>query len=95
MCGLSGYVELSSAASSYDRGETLRRMTRKLAHRGPDAEGYFQQGPAYLGHRRLSVIDIAASIQPMSTADGRHTLQQSAAGLRRPHDLIVKFRFHQ
>ncbi len=49
-------------------------MNRRLAHRGPDAEGYFQQGPAHLGHRRLSVIDIAASIQPMTTADGRHTI---------------------
>ncbi|HEX9391204.1 MAG TPA: asparagine synthase (glutamine-hydrolyzing) [Usitatibacteraceae bacterium] len=74
MCGLSGYVELGGAASAHDRGETLRRMTRKLAHRGPDAEGYFEQGPAHLGHRRLSVIDIEASRQPMATADGRFNL---------------------
>ncbi len=73
MCGLSGYVELSTGAS-HDRSDTLRRMTRKLSHRGPDAEGYFEQGPAHLGHRRLSVIDIAASTQPMSTADGRFNL---------------------
>ena len=72
MCGLSGFVDLAGATR--DAGEVLRRMNRRLAHRGPDAEGYFQQGPAHLGHRRLSVIDIAASIQPMSTADGRHTL---------------------
>ena len=75
MCGLSGYVERQSAAnSSYVKGETLRRMTRKLAHRGPDAEGYFEQGPAHLGHRRLSVIDIEASRQPMATADSRLNL---------------------
>ena len=72
MCGLSGFVDLAGATR--DAGDVLRRMNRRLAHRGPDAEGYFQQGPAYFGHRRLSVIDIAASIQPMSTADGRHTL---------------------
>src|SRR5258706_12666152 len=74
MVGLSGYVGLWGAASAHDRGETLRRMTRKLAHRGPDAEGYFEQGPAHLGHRRLSVIDIEASRQPMATADGRFNL---------------------
>ena len=62
------------AGTTRDAGEVLRRMNRRLAHRGPDAEGYFQQGPAWLGHRRLSVIDIAASIQPMRSADGRHCL---------------------
>ena len=72
MCGLSGFVDLTGATR--DAGHVLRRMNRRLAHRGPDAEGYFQQGPAYLGHRRLSVIDIAASIQPMSTTDNRHTI---------------------
>jgi asparagine synthase (glutamine-hydrolysing) len=72
MCGLSGFVDLGG--STRDAGEVLQRMNRRLSHRGPDAEGYFQQGPASLGHRRLSVIDIAASIQPMSTADGSHTM---------------------
>ena len=72
MCGLSGFVDITEVTR--DPGEVLRRMNRRLAHRGPDAEGYFQQGPAHLGHRRLSVIDIAASIQPMTTADGRHTI---------------------
>ncbi len=71
MCGLSGFVDPRAAG---DGGALLRRMTRRLAHRGPDAEGYFEQGPAHLGHRRLSVIDIASSLQPMSSADGRYTL---------------------
>jgi len=73
MCGLSGYV-VGSSTHAYNRTDVLRRMNRRLAHRGPDAEGYFEFGPAHLGHRRLSVIDIAASIQPMTTADERHTL---------------------
>ena len=73
MCGLSGYV-VGSSTHAYNRADVLRRMNRRLAHRGPDAEGYFEFGPAHLGHRRLSVIDIAASIQPMTTADERHTL---------------------
>ncbi|MBI3716494.1 MAG: asparagine synthase (glutamine-hydrolyzing) [Betaproteobacteria bacterium] len=70
MCGLSGFV----AAPSADSGDVLRRMNRTLSHRGPDAEGYFEQGPAHFGHRRLSVIDIESSKQPMSTADGCHHL---------------------
>ncbi|MEO5751393.1 MAG: asparagine synthase (glutamine-hydrolyzing) [Usitatibacter sp.] len=71
MCGLSGFVDPRAAS---DGGELIRRMTRRLAHRGPDAEGYYEQGAAHLGHRRLAVIDIASSLQPMSTADGRYTL---------------------
>jgi len=57
-----------------ERGELLRRMNRKLSHRGPDAEGYYNRGPAYLGHRRLAVIDIPSSLQPMTSADGRFTI---------------------
>ena len=49
-------------------------MNRKLSHRGPDAEGYYNRGPAYLGHRRLAVIDIPSSLQPMTSADGRFTI---------------------
>jgi asparagine synthase (glutamine-hydrolysing) len=74
MCGLSGYLALERAGDRLDHTRILRAMNRKLAHRGPDAEGYFEAAPIYLGHRRLSVIDIAASIQPMSTADQRYTI---------------------
>lgn len=49
-------------------------MNGILAHRGPDDEGlYFAPGAA-LGHRRLSIIDIDGGHQPMTTADGRHTI---------------------
>jgi asparagine synthase (glutamine-hydrolysing) len=71
MCGLSGFIDARATA---DRGELLRRMNRKLSHRGPDAEGYYEAGPAHLGHRRLAVIDIPSSLQPMLSADGRHAL---------------------
>ncbi len=74
MCGLSGFVLVDPRATAYDAAAVLRRMNRRLTHRGPDAEGYFESGAAHLGHRRLSVIDIAASTQPMSTADQRYTL---------------------
>jgi asparagine synthase (glutamine-hydrolysing) len=40
-------------------------MTRALVHRGPDAEGFFTEGPAAFGHRRLSILDLAGGVQPM------------------------------
>jgi asparagine synthase (glutamine-hydrolysing) len=72
MCGLSGFVTF--ARTDYDAAQTLQKMNRRLSHRGPDAEGYFNLDNVHLGHRRLSVIDIAASTQPMTSADMRHTL---------------------
>lgn len=47
-------------------------MTDVIAHRGPDAEGAWIEGPAALGHRRLSIIDIAAGAQPMGDGEGRY-----------------------
>ena len=69
MCGITGYVGDTAFAP-----DTLAVMTNRLAHRGPDAGGLFVQGPAHLGHRRLSVIDLAGSTQPMSSADGAVTV---------------------
>ena len=65
MCGIAGYVSGIAQAP-----EVLASMTRALAHRGPDADGFLTAGPAHLGHRRLSVIDIEGSPQPMTSADG-------------------------
>lgn len=44
-------------------------MTRILYHRGPDAEGYFKDSQLLLGHRRLSIIDIASGQQPLCNED--------------------------
>jgi asparagine synthase (glutamine-hydrolysing) len=44
-------------------------MCETIRHRGPDGEGYFEQGDIHLGHRRLSVIDPAGSPQPMFSRD--------------------------
>ncbi|WP_422926980.1 asparagine synthase (glutamine-hydrolyzing) [Singulisphaera sp. PoT] len=49
---------------------TLERMTATLSHRGPDGDGFFREGAAGLGHRRLSIIDIAGGGQPMSNETG-------------------------
>lgn len=52
--------------------EDLRRMTAAMRHRGPDAEGDYEDrgNGVYLGHRRLSIIDIEGGAQPMWTPDG-------------------------
>ena len=72
MCGIAGWI--SGDGISPDR-ETLTRMTRALAHRGPDAEGIFVAGPAGLGHRRLSIVDLSTTNnQPMRDHTGRHVL---------------------
>lgn len=53
----------------------LKAMTRMVAHRGPDAEGFFTEGAIGLGHRRLAVIDLsAAASQPMKSECGRFVL---------------------
>ena len=65
MCGIAG--QLSFAGPDRD---AVARMTRALAHRGPDAEGFATQGPIAFGHRRLSIIDIAGGSQPMFSPDG-------------------------
>lgn len=72
MCGLTGFVD--TRGDGLDAPALLRRMTATLAHRGPDADGFFSKAPAHLGHRRLAVVDIASSLQPMSSADGRYAL---------------------
>src|SRR3954468_16141204 len=62
MCGICGDVELGSAPDA----EGVRRAANALAHRGPDAEGFFTEGAAALGHRRLSILDLEGGVQPMT-----------------------------
>ena len=45
-------------------------MTTALAHRGPDADGYYFGDGVGLGHRRLSIIDLSTGDQPLSNEDG-------------------------
>ncbi len=79
MCGIAGaaWVRPERAVSA----ETLRRMTDALVHRGPDDQGEYSasvETPPYpgsvvgcrLGHRRLSIIDLASGHQPLSNEDG-------------------------
>ncbi len=76
MCGITGAVwwQPEKAISR----ETLQRMTDSISHRGPDADGHFFGSSAArdthlhvaLGHRRLSIIDVAGSSQPLGNEDG-------------------------
>ncbi|HEX8295600.1 MAG TPA: asparagine synthase (glutamine-hydrolyzing) [Chthoniobacteraceae bacterium] len=66
MCGIAGFVGEGDL-------RILRRMTDAIRHRGPDAEGHWQEESAgvFLGHRRLSIVDLSGGAQPMWTRDGR------------------------
>src|SRR5437867_1690449 len=67
MCGIAGQFNFQRR-EPVER-ETIVRMTRSIAHRGPDDEGFFISGPVGLGSRRLSIIDLAGGHQPMSDAE--------------------------
>lgn len=67
MCGISGIV-LSDTGKVVD-AELLKRITDVLSHRGPDDSGYHIKMNAGLGHRRLSIIDIATGKQPILNED--------------------------
>lgn len=71
MCGIAGFV--TSSAPPNARG-VLERMTSAIRHRGPDDFGFHVSGPAFLGHRRLSIVDLSGGHQPMSTADASRTI---------------------
>lgn len=69
MCGICGII-------NPNHGEVIsldvaQRMVRSLIHRGPDEEGFYlnREGNVFLGHRRLSIIDLAGGKQPMANHD--------------------------
>ena len=68
MCGIAGIHHWPAADA--ERRAVLTRMTRTLQHRGPDDEGYLLDREVALGHRRLSIIDLASGHQPLSNEDG-------------------------
>src|SRR5690242_10113612 len=67
MCGIAGKFVLGHGEKI--SAELMTRMCRTLAHRGPDDEGYYIDGPVGLGHRRLSIIDLESGHQPISNED--------------------------
>ena len=69
MCGICGFWE-----SVPNRQEVIREMVDIMAHRGPDAGTTEQIGDIYLGHRRLSIIDLENGHQPMSIFEQKLTI---------------------
>ncbi len=66
MCGIVGFWDKHV---TYDAAATVKAMADKIVHRGPDSEGYFVEGPAALGFRRLSIIDLEGCTQPIFNED--------------------------
>jgi asparagine synthase (glutamine-hydrolysing) len=85
MCGIAGFISVSrsqeearSPAHTH-AARILGNMTGAIRHRGPDAEGFhIESTPSghtvALGHRRLSIVDLAAGKQPMPNEDGSCTI---------------------
>lgn len=66
MCGIAGFI-----GKDKNKKKILKAMCDRIAHRGPDAEGFFVKGDVALGQRRLSIIDIEGGKQPMFSEDGK------------------------
>jgi len=63
MCGILGYI-------GEFKQEDLRKGLSKIAHRGPDGEGFFFHNQTALAHRRLSIIDLSENAkQPLEVLD--------------------------
>ncbi|MGE5605675.1 MAG: asparagine synthase (glutamine-hydrolyzing) [Bacteroidota bacterium] len=72
MCGICGRLNFDSS-NNVDPIE-LNRMADRLAHRGPDDQGFFFDGHIGLGHRRLSIIDLDNGKQPMISTDNNFVI---------------------
>ena len=64
MCGITGFVNKKD-----NKDKIIKKMADKIAHRGPDGEGYYINDNVALAHRRLSIIDLSTGSQPMFNAN--------------------------
>src|SRR5271154_2959132 len=69
MCGISGWFD--SRGKRPADVALVRRMNDRIAHRGPDGDGFHFADGIGFGHRRLAIIDLAGGHQPMFNEDGR------------------------
>lgn len=68
MCGIVGVFNLNGEPFSLTN---IKKLTSRLAHRGPDGEGYYAKDNIALGHKRLSIIDTSdKGLQPMTSKNG-------------------------
>ncbi|MDR2819979.1 MAG: asparagine synthase (glutamine-hydrolyzing) [Desulfovibrio sp.] len=74
MCGIAGLYRLDNKNLFPEDAALVTSMRDCMIHRGPDDSGIWQSGPVCLGHRRLSIIDLAGGAQPMCDAQARLTI---------------------
>ena len=67
MCGICGVFNFGTGEPADP--VALKRATDAMAHRGPDDEGFYLDGPVGLGNRRLSIIDLPGGHQPIANED--------------------------
>lgn len=70
MCGIAGIYNDQARRSEIVNRQLLKQMTDKIAHRGPDEGSEHVEPGIGLGHRRLSIIDVATGQQPLFNEDG-------------------------
>ncbi|MFZ2491233.1 MAG: asparagine synthase (glutamine-hydrolyzing) [Thermoanaerobaculia bacterium] len=74
MCGIAGLAARPHQTDRINRAQALNVLAC-IGHRGPDAQADYTDGQVWLGHARLSILDLSeAGSQPMSSADGRFTI---------------------
>ena len=64
MCGIAGYISEKKPTK-----KIIKAMTDRIAHRGPDGEGFYLDDNIALGHRRLAIIDLETGDQPIYNED--------------------------
>jgi len=69
MCGICGILFKKNPEENL-----IKILNDSISHRGPNDEGYFEDGYVYLGHKRLSIIDLKNGHQPMTDYTGRYVI---------------------
>ena len=64
MCGIAGLV-----TKDKNKDKLVKKMSKRIEHRGPDGEGYYFDDDIALAHRRLSIIDLSTGDQPIYNED--------------------------
>ncbi len=69
MCGIVGFINKEN-----NKEEIIKKMMKRIEHRGPDGEGTFIDENIALGHKRLSIIDLSTGNQPMFNENERYVI---------------------
>ena len=75
MCGIAGFLKLNNAMNSNLNENHLKKMTKVLSHRGPDHDDIWSEENIFLGHTRLSILDLTSNgNQPMISKSKRFVI---------------------